>query len=131
MDSESSIMEKVKELSGQFIAALPTPQIDTTKSSSNLRFNRLQQLDRELSRENIREFGQFVAREALLDEEYWVYFSNPPSADAVTLNYQSSVVYELLIGLVNNSALDSSTATGRESLGRPSKRPVGTASHRS
>ncbi|XP_030448496.1 uncharacterized protein LOC115671167 isoform X2 [Syzygium oleosum] len=71
MDSESSIMGKVKELSGQFIAALPTPQIDTTKSSSNLRFDRLQQLDRELSRENIHEFGQFVAREALLDEEYW------------------------------------------------------------
>ncbi|KAF8034027.1 hypothetical protein BT93_C0338 [Corymbia citriodora subsp. variegata] len=71
MDSQSSHMGKVEELSVQNIAALPTPQIDMTKSPSNLQFNRQQQLDWELSRENVYKFGQFVAREALLDEEYW------------------------------------------------------------
>ncbi|KAK6944748.1 GNAT domain, partial [Dillenia turbinata] len=38
---------------------------------SNLRFDRLQPSDQELVKENRFEFGQFVAREALLDEEYW------------------------------------------------------------
>lgn len=131
MDSESSHMGKVEELSVQSIAALPTPQIDTTKSPSNLQFDRLQQLDRELSQENLHEFGQFLVREALLDEEYWVFFFKSPKCRcAVTLNSQSYAVYELLIGPVNNSALDSSMASGGESLGRPSKRPVRTAHHR-
>lgn len=71
MDSQSSHMGKVEELSVQNMAALPAPQIDTTKSPSNLQFDRMQQLDRELSQENVQEFGQFVGREALLDEEYW------------------------------------------------------------
>ncbi|XP_030530494.1 uncharacterized protein LOC115740963 isoform X2 [Rhodamnia argentea] len=71
MDSEPSNIGEVEELSLQTIAALPTPQVDTTKSPSNLHFDRVQQLDRELWQENIQEFGQFVAREALLDEEYW------------------------------------------------------------
>ncbi|KAL6965787.1 GCN5-related N-acetyltransferase 6, chloroplastic [Sarracenia purpurea var. burkii] len=46
------------------------PQLKT--SHSDLRFNRLQPpADQELIQEDRVEFGHFVAREALLDEEYW------------------------------------------------------------
>ncbi|XP_020235530.1 uncharacterized protein LOC109815274 isoform X2 [Cajanus cajan] len=42
-----------------------------TLSSNDLQFDRLQPSDQELGRVNRFEFGQFVAREAVLDEEYW------------------------------------------------------------
>lgn len=39
-----------------------------------LSFNRLQLTDQECAGLQRRNFGRFVAREALLDEEYWVSF---------------------------------------------------------
>jgi hypothetical protein len=49
-------------------------KLDENLSSNGLQFDRLQPLDPELVRENRFEFGQFVAREAVLDEEYWVCY---------------------------------------------------------
>ncbi|XAR67193.1 Peptide alpha-N-acetyltransferase [Bertholletia excelsa] len=46
------------------------PQFERV-SHSSLHFNQLQPLDQELVQENTIEFGQFVARKAMLDEEYW------------------------------------------------------------
>ncbi|KAK8465986.1 hypothetical protein PHAVU_009G227400 [Phaseolus vulgaris] len=62
-------MKKKEELSVQ----LSTPPISKveTLNSNNLQFDRLQPSDQELGRVNRFEFGQFVAREAVLDEEYW------------------------------------------------------------
>ncbi|KAK7303998.1 hypothetical protein RJT34_14966 [Clitoria ternatea] len=62
-------MKKKEEVSVQ----LSTPPIPKggTLSSNNLQFDRLQPSDQELARVNRFEFGQFVAREAVLDEEYW------------------------------------------------------------
>ncbi|KAI7981888.1 putative N-acetyltransferase san [Camellia lanceoleosa] len=48
---------------------LSIPQSKT--SPLNLNFNRLQPFDQEIIQEERIGFGQFVAREALLDEEFW------------------------------------------------------------
>uniref|UniRef100_A0A2N9HDH9 N-acetyltransferase domain-containing protein n=1 Tax=Fagus sylvatica TaxID=28930 RepID=A0A2N9HDH9_FAGSY len=66
MDSKkpSSYTRKKEELS-------VIPQLESSSAPSDLRFDRLQPSDQELVREKSIEFGQFVAREALLDEEYW------------------------------------------------------------
>ncbi|CAL5328642.1 unnamed protein product [Camellia sinensis] len=48
---------------------LSIPQSKT--SPLNLHFNRLQPFDQEIIQEDRIEFGQFVAREALLYEEFW------------------------------------------------------------
>lgn len=65
---------KKEELSMQ----LSTPPISKveTSNSNDLQFDRLQPSDQELGRVNRFEFGQFVAREAVLDEEYWVCYDN-------------------------------------------------------
>ncbi|XP_014501056.1 uncharacterized protein LOC106761942 isoform X2 [Vigna radiata var. radiata] len=62
-------MKNKEELSMQ----LSTPPISKveTSNSNDLQFDRLQPSDQELGRVNRFEFGQFVAREAVLDEEYW------------------------------------------------------------
>ncbi|KAH7572061.1 hypothetical protein JRO89_XS04G0195600 [Xanthoceras sorbifolium] len=65
MDSKSSRTTKKEELSIQSI-----PQMEFLRSS-DLRFDRLQPSDQELLQQNKFEFGRFVAREAVLDEEYW------------------------------------------------------------
>ncbi|XP_061352509.1 GCN5-related N-acetyltransferase 6, chloroplastic-like isoform X2 [Gastrolobium bilobum] len=62
-------MKKKEELSVQ-LSTPPVPKVETF-SSNNLQFDRLQPSDQELVRENKFDFGQFVAREAVLDEEYW------------------------------------------------------------
>lgn len=62
MDSKSSRTTKKEDLS---IVSIP-------QRSNDLRFDRLQPSDRELLQHDRFEFGKFVAREALLDEEYWV-----------------------------------------------------------
>ncbi|GAY37680.1 N-acetyltransferase domain-containing protein [Citrus sinensis] len=61
MDSKSSRTTKKEDLS---IVSIP-------QRSNDLRFDRLQPSDRELLQHDRFEFGKFVAREALLDEEYW------------------------------------------------------------
>ncbi|XP_022728956.1 uncharacterized protein LOC111284538 isoform X2 [Durio zibethinus] len=69
MDSKSMERVKKEELSIQ----LQTPSIPQLENSrpSNLRFDRLQPSDQELNQDNRLEFGKFVAREAVLDEEFW------------------------------------------------------------
>ncbi|KAL9441946.1 hypothetical protein AB3S75_020449 [Citrus x aurantiifolia] len=61
MNSKSSRTTKKEDLS---IVSIP-------QRSNDLRFDRLQPSDRELLQHDRFEFGKFVAREALLDEEYW------------------------------------------------------------
>lgn len=51
------------------------PQLEVTTKLLDLRFNCPQVLERELVHEDKFEFGQFVAREAVIDEEYWVLYS--------------------------------------------------------
>lgn len=46
------------------------PHIDNTINRPELQFNKMQLLDTDINQES-RYFGDFVAREALLDEEYW------------------------------------------------------------
>ncbi|KAF5748426.1 putative Acyl-CoA N-acyltransferases (NAT) superfamily protein [Tripterygium wilfordii] len=69
MDSKSFYSRKKEELSIQ----LPTPSLPQTESSipHGLRFGRLQPSDEELNLPNKLEFGRFVARQAVLDEEMW------------------------------------------------------------
>ncbi|GLT68027.1 hypothetical protein SLA2020_402900 [Shorea laevis] len=70
MDSKSSSYTRKKE---ELLVELPKPSIPLLESStpSDLRFDRLQPSDQELVQEKRVQFGQFVAREAVLDEEYW------------------------------------------------------------
>ncbi|PSS20770.1 N-acetyltransferase san [Actinidia chinensis var. chinensis] len=70
MNSHPSQTRKKEELLSLEPQKISIPHSKTTVS--NLRFNRLQPPDQELIQDDDRiEFGQFVAREALLDEEYW------------------------------------------------------------
>ena len=51
------------------------PHLESSSSSSDFRFDRLQPSDQELGTDQKRlEFGHYVARQALLDEEFWVYY---------------------------------------------------------
>ncbi|GAV72797.1 Acetyltransf_1 domain-containing protein [Cephalotus follicularis] len=65
-DSKSLYARKKEEVSVQ----LPAPAIQTSKPS-NLKFDRLQPSDHDLIEVNGLQFGRYVAREAVLDEEYW------------------------------------------------------------
>ena len=64
--------KKDEELSVQ-ISTPPISKVETL-NSNDLQFDRLQPSDQELGRVKRFEFGQFVAREAVLDEEYWVCY---------------------------------------------------------
>ncbi|XP_027355442.1 uncharacterized protein LOC113865220 isoform X2 [Abrus precatorius] len=66
MKNNNDDVKKKEELSVQ-LSTPPVPKVET----NNLQFDRLQPSDQELVRVNRFEFGQFVAREAVLDEEYW------------------------------------------------------------
>nr|KJB65288.1 hypothetical protein B456_010G088100 [Gossypium raimondii] len=69
MDSKST--EKVpKEESSIKLQTSSIPQLENPRPS-NLRFDRLQPSDQELNQDSRLEFGKFVAREAVLDEELW------------------------------------------------------------
>lgn len=70
-DNNSNLKKKKKEELSVQISKPPVPKVETL-SSNSLQFDRLQLPDQELVRGNRFEFGQFVAREAVLDEEYWV-----------------------------------------------------------
>ncbi|KAJ9168042.1 hypothetical protein P3X46_019616 [Hevea brasiliensis] len=69
MDSRSSQTRKKEGLSIQ----LPAPSISQIETSRlpDLRFDRLQIPEKDLVHEDKLEFGQFVAREAIIDEEFW------------------------------------------------------------
>ncbi|KAK7328822.1 hypothetical protein VNO77_22946 [Canavalia gladiata] len=68
-NDNDNMKNKKEELSVQ-LSTTPILKVETS-SSKNLQFDRLQPSDQELVRVNRFEFGQFVAREAVLDEEYW------------------------------------------------------------
>ncbi|ANM62100.1 Acyl-CoA N-acyltransferases (NAT) superfamily protein [Arabidopsis thaliana] len=67
INSRSSDTSKKEELSVQI--SIP-PQVDQSRPEG-LRFDRLQPPEPEFGHEDRFEFGKFVAREAMLDEEYW------------------------------------------------------------
>ncbi|XP_039017694.1 uncharacterized protein LOC120148733 [Hibiscus syriacus] len=69
MDSKSFEKVKKEEVSIQ-LQKSSVPQLENPRPS-NLRFDRLQPSDHELNQDRILEFGRFVAREAILDEEFW------------------------------------------------------------
>ncbi|KAL1363656.1 uncharacterized protein LOC107479132 isoform X1 [Arachis duranensis] len=62
-------LKKKEELCVQHLRP-PIPKTENL-GSKNLRFERLQPSDQEVAQGNRFEFGEFVAREAVLDEEYW------------------------------------------------------------
>ncbi|KAF7836809.1 uncharacterized protein G2W53_011668 [Senna tora] len=71
MDSKlNPTMNDKKEQVSVQVSTPSIPKVETLRSG-HLHFDRLQPSDQELLRENRFEFGQFVAREAALDEEYW------------------------------------------------------------
>ncbi|XP_061361531.1 GCN5-related N-acetyltransferase 6, chloroplastic-like isoform X2 [Gastrolobium bilobum] len=64
--------KKKKEVSVQLSSSTPpVPSRVETLRFCDLHFDRLQPSDQELDQHNRFEFGQFVARQAFLDEEYW------------------------------------------------------------
>ncbi|XP_052199727.1 uncharacterized protein LOC127806458 [Diospyros lotus] len=69
MNSNSPQIQRKEEVQVQHLKTA-IPQLETA-GATNLHFNRLQPLDQQLVQEERIEFGQFTAREALLDEEYW------------------------------------------------------------
>ena len=72
MDSKSSEKRKIEEISVQVSSlSSPVPQRELLKAP-DLQFDRLQPSEQDLIQEKKLEFGRFVAREAMLDEEYWV-----------------------------------------------------------
>ncbi|XP_019417049.1 PREDICTED: uncharacterized protein LOC109328177 isoform X2 [Lupinus angustifolius] len=70
VNNSNSSMKKEEEVSVKQFSNPSIPKFETLKSN-NLQFDRLQPSDQELGRGNKFEFGNFVAREAVLDEEYW------------------------------------------------------------
>ncbi|KAG7578862.1 GNAT domain [Arabidopsis thaliana x Arabidopsis arenosa] len=67
INSRSSDTSKKEELSVKI--SIP-PQVDQLRPEG-LRFDRLQPSEPEFGHEDRLEFGKFVAREAIVDEEYW------------------------------------------------------------
>ncbi|XP_024459454.1 uncharacterized protein LOC18100338 isoform X3 [Populus trichocarpa] len=70
--SGSSETRKKEELSIQVPATSISSSETQRFAGSDLRFDRLQVPEKELMHDRKFEFGQFVAREAVIDEEYWV-----------------------------------------------------------
>lgn len=69
MNLRSSDTSKKEELSVKISKSIP--QVDQIRLEG-LRFDRVQPPEVEFVEEDRLEFGKFVAREAMLDEEYWV-----------------------------------------------------------
>ncbi|XP_042478389.1 uncharacterized protein LOC122059583 [Macadamia integrifolia] len=59
-----------KETQSVEVPTTSSPQVEPSKPS-NLRFDRLQHLNQEVNKVKVMDFGRFVTRAALLDEEYW------------------------------------------------------------
>ncbi|GKV24748.1 hypothetical protein SLEP1_g34323 [Rubroshorea leprosula] len=70
MESKSSQTKKKEDLSIQIAKPQPIPHLEPSRPS-DLRFDRLQRSDQGLKPGERLEFGQFVAREAVVDEEFW------------------------------------------------------------
>ncbi|KAF3439681.1 hypothetical protein FNV43_RR17959 [Rhamnella rubrinervis] len=69
MDSKSSKTRKMEQLSLQ-LPASSVPESDPLRPH-DLQFDRQQPSDQDFDQDKTFEFGQFVAREAVLDEEFW------------------------------------------------------------
>lgn len=77
MDSKSSEKRKVEEFSVQNPSiSSPVPRRESPFREPDLKFDRLQPSEQDLVQDMKLEFGQFIAREAMLDEEYWVGYQN-------------------------------------------------------
>lgn len=85
--------KKDEELSVQ-ISTPPISKVETL-NSNDLQFDRLQPSDQELGRVKRFEFGQFVAREAVLDEEYWVCYDKLWDKEKRKKNEVCIVMYNL------------------------------------
>ncbi|EXB38949.1 hypothetical protein L484_027384 [Morus notabilis] len=73
MDSKSSEKSKVEKFSVQLPSIpLPVPQRESLLREPDLQFDRLQPSEQDYHEKKY-EFGQFIAREAMLDEEYWEF----------------------------------------------------------
>lgn len=70
-NQSSSTKKKMEELSVEVVREPPIPLVKTSTAPSDLRFDRLQTPDQGLKPGEKLEFGQFVARDAMVDEEYW------------------------------------------------------------
>lgn len=70
MDSKSSNARKMEQFSLQ-LPASSVPEFDPS-TPHDLQFDRQQPPDQDFDRDKTFEFGKFVAREAMLDEEFWV-----------------------------------------------------------
>ncbi|VVA99074.1 unnamed protein product [Arabis nemorensis] len=70
INSRSSDTSKKEDLSVQISKSSAIPQVDQLRPDG-LRFDRLQPPEPESVHQDRLEFGRFVAREAMLDEEYW------------------------------------------------------------
>ncbi|KAK9274674.1 hypothetical protein L1049_021925 [Liquidambar formosana] len=70
MNSKSSSQTRKRDELSLKLSTPSVPQLGTS-TSSDLHFDRQQPSDQEFNQENRMEFGRFVAREAVLDEEYW------------------------------------------------------------
>lgn len=71
MDSKSHQTMKKEEVSIQISTPLLLPQWKPS-AANELQFNRPPPPEQDLVHKRRLEFGQFVAREAVLDEELWV-----------------------------------------------------------
>lgn len=103
VNGNSDMKNKKKEEVSVKLSILPVPKVEESLSSDGLQFDRLQPSDYELVREKRLEFGQFVARDAVLDEEYWVCFMNRWTEEkmlGVCLELMINCVYEI-VELVN------------------------------
>uniref|UniRef100_A0A5B6ZB77 Uncharacterized protein n=1 Tax=Davidia involucrata TaxID=16924 RepID=A0A5B6ZB77_DAVIN len=123
MNSNSSQTRKREELSIE-LQKHTIPQLETA-SHSSLQFDRLQPSEQELIQENRLEFGQFVSREAVLDEEFWV--------GNILLKCMIKE-HKLYVFLLANDLwwwwfcsvflVDSSMAASRESVGESNERTI-------
>ncbi|KAH9652687.1 N-acetyltransferase domain-containing protein [Citrus sinensis] len=95
MDSKSSRTTKKEDLS---IVSIP-------QRSNDLRFDRLQPSDRELLQHDRFEFGKFVAREALLDEEYWNEVSKVKVSLSAVGSLMVMIVDSKLCGIGDGAAV--------------------------
>lgn len=71
MEPKFSHNRKIEELSVELPAQPHPPHLESSRDRA-LQFNRGQPSDKDLDPDDVFEFGGYVAREAMCDEEYWV-----------------------------------------------------------
>ena len=71
MDSKFSHNRKIEQLSVELPAQPRPPHLDSSRDHA-LQFNRGQPSDKDLDPADKLEFGGYIARQAMIDEDYWV-----------------------------------------------------------